>query len=57
MKQGHDRRRSTRGRAKPQSALRGALDELGLTDPFTGKRLVRKGPITVKALRERNRKP
>jgi len=42
-------------RSKPQKGIRGALDELGLTDPITGKRPVRNGPITVKALRERRR--
>jgi len=38
-----------------RKGLRGALDELGLTDPLTGKPPVRKPPIRVKALRERRR--
>jgi len=38
-----------------RKGIRGALDELGLTDPLTGKRPVRKPPIRVKALRERRR--
>ena len=44
----------TKRRSK-QKGIRAALDELGVTDPLTGKRPVRKGPITVKALRERRR--
>lgn len=38
---------------KGQSVLRGVTDELGLTDPETGKRAQRKGPIRVSALRKR----
>jgi hypothetical protein len=44
----------TKRRSK-QKGIRAALDEIGLTDPLTGKRPLRKPPITVKALRERRR--
>jgi len=42
-------RREGGRRRRAQSGIRGALDELGLTDPLTGKRPVRKKPLTVKA--------
>jgi hypothetical protein len=43
----------TRPNDASKRAFAAALDELGLTDPMTGKRPARKKPITVKALRER----
>ena len=52
-------RRARDAERKPSKSkkkgIRAALDELGLTSPLTGKRQLRKAPITVKALRERRR--
>jgi hypothetical protein len=49
-------RRGRSGRpheSKAKSVLRGVADELGLTDPETGKRPRRKGPIRITAIKTR----
>lgn len=46
-------RSGRREESKANSVLRGVADELGLTDPETGKRPRRKGPIRITALKKR----